>query len=90
LTFLTVNGKPAATYLNFDYDNRILVYNSGLVPQTYAHLSPGIVLLAFNIQRAIDLGRREFDFLRGNEEYKYRMGGIDRPVMMLEAELQRC
>src|SRR5262249_42511200 len=29
LTFLTVNGKAAATYLNFDYDNRILVYNSG-------------------------------------------------------------
>ena len=86
LSFLTVNGKPAAAYLNFDYDNRILVYNSGLVPQTYAHLSPGIVLLAYNIQHAIEHGKREFDFLRGNEEYKYRMGGKDRPVMMLEAQ----
>jgi CelD/BcsL family acetyltransferase involved in cellulose biosynthesis len=85
LTFLTVNGEPAAGYLNFDYNGRILVYNSGLLPDIYAHLSPGIVLLTYNIQYAIEHGRRAFDFLRGNEEYKYRMGGKDQPVMALEA-----
>ncbi len=85
LSFLTVNGNAIATYLNFDYDNRILVYNSGLLPETYAYLSPGIVLLAYNIQRAIVLHRSEFDFLQGNEDYKYRMGGQDRAVKMLEA-----
>ena len=85
LSFLTVNDEPAAAYLCFDYDNRILVYNSGLVPQTFAHLSPGIVLLAYLIRHAIDSGRSAFDFLRGNEEYKYRMGGHDHPVMLLEA-----
>ncbi len=85
LSFLTVNGVPAAGYMNFDYGNRILVYNSGLLPDTYSHLSPGIVLLAYNIQHAIEMGRQAFDFLRGNEEYKYRMGGIDHPVMALEA-----
>ncbi len=85
LSFLTVNGTPVATYLNFDYDNRILVYNSGLLPEAYGHLSPGIVLLTYNIQHAIELGRTAFDFLRGNEEYKYRMGGHDRLVMFMEA-----
>jgi len=85
LSFLTVNGNAVATYLNFDYDNRILVYNSGLLPETYAYLSPGIVLLCYNIQHAIARHRSEFDFLQGNEEYKYRMGGQDRAVKMLEA-----
>ncbi len=87
LAFLTAGGVPIASYLNFDYDNRILVYNSGLQPEGYAHLSGGIVLLLHLIRHAIECGRREFDFLRGNEEYKYRMGGKDRPVIEIQARL---
>ncbi len=86
LAFLTVDGDPAAAYLNFDYDNRVLVYNSGLYPEKYGYLSVGIVLLLHLIEHAIEQGRSEFDFLRGNEEYKYRMGGKDRPVMEIQAE----
>jgi CelD/BcsL family acetyltransferase involved in cellulose biosynthesis len=86
LIFLTVDGVPAATYFNFDYNNRILVYNSGLMPDEYAYLSPGIVLLTYNIQYAIAEGKQVFDFLQGNEDYKYRMGAHeDREVLMLEA-----
>ncbi len=86
LSFLTINGIPAASYLNFDYDGRILVYNSGLLPEQYGHLSPGIVLLAYNIEHAIDTGHTVFDFLRGNETYKYRMGAQDTRVFMLRAQ----
>ena len=85
LSFLTVNGQAAAAYLNFDFNNRILVYNSGLLPQSYSHLSLGIILLCYNIQTAIAHHREEIDFLQGNESYKYRMGAQDRSVMMLEA-----
>src|SRR5258707_33767 len=60
LSFLTVNGQPAAAYLNFDYNNRILVYNSGLLSTEFAHLSPGIVLLTYIIQYAIAQGRTVF------------------------------
>lgn len=84
LSFLTIGGEAAASYLNFDYNRRILVYNSGLL-QDYGHLSPGIVLLAYNIRHAIESGHDEFDFLRGNETYKYRMGGRDLAVYMLIA-----
>jgi CelD/BcsL family acetyltransferase involved in cellulose biosynthesis len=86
LNFLTIGGKVAATYMNFDYDNQILVYNSGLAPSEYGHLSPGIVLLCHNIRHAIETGHSAFDFLRGNESYKYRMGGKDHPVYMLRAD----
>lgn len=86
LSFLNINGVAAATYLSFDYNGHILVYNSGLLPGEYGHLSPGIVLLAHNIRYAIETGHKVFDFLRGSENYKYRMGGKDRPVFMLKAQ----
>ncbi|MBN1963627.1 MAG: GNAT family N-acetyltransferase [Anaerolineae bacterium] len=85
LTFLTVNSDPAATYLNFDYNNRVLVYNSGQDVTQYGALSPGIVLLAHTIRHAIDSGREVFDFLRGNEPYKYQMGGQDTQIHELTA-----
>jgi CelD/BcsL family acetyltransferase involved in cellulose biosynthesis len=85
LNFLEVNGEPAAAYINFDYDNRILVYNSGLDPKKAAALSPGIVLLAYNIEHAIEQKREVFDFLRGNEEYKYRAGGQNTEIYKLTA-----
>jgi CelD/BcsL family acetyltransferase involved in cellulose biosynthesis len=88
LAFLCVEDQPAATYLNFDYDARVLVYNSGLAPEAYGHLSAGIVLLAYLIEHAIETDRHVFDFLRGNETYKYRMGAVDTRVYKLKARLK--
>ncbi len=82
LAFLDVGGVPAAAYWNFDYRNRLWVYNSGLNP-AYASLSPGWVLLAKLIQWAIEHGRREIDLLRGDESYKFRLGGVERWVCRL-------
>ena len=86
MNFLTVGEERVASYINFIYDNRVLVYNSGLDHEAYGQLSPGIVLLAFNIQYAIEHGYSEFDFLRGDEIYKYRMGGQDTAVMNIKAQ----
>lgn len=83
LAFMTVEGVPAAAYLNFVYNNHVLVYNSGLNPGEHGHLSPGIVLLARLIEQAINEERCLFDFLRGDEQYKYDMGGQDTSVFQL-------
>jgi len=88
LAILTVNGEAAAAYISFDYQNRIGLYNSGLLPQSYSHLSTGIVLLTYIIRHAIEQGKTVFDFLRGNEDYKYRMGAQDTVVMELRATLK--
>ncbi len=77
LAFLEIEDKKAAAYLNFDCGNRIWVYNSGINPE-FNPYSPGWVLLSYLIQWAIDHHRQTFDFMRGNEDYKYRFGGIDR------------
>lgn len=85
LAFMDVAGDPVAAYVNFDYNNRIWVYNSGLNPDKAAALSPGIVLLARLVDHAIQEGREDFDFLRGDETYKYRMGGKDTEIFNLKA-----
>lgn len=76
LAFLEINGRRAAAYLNFDYLNRIWVYNSGFSREFNA-FSPGWVLLGHLLQWANEHGRSAFDFLRGEEEYKYRFGALD-------------
>lgn len=74
LSFLDVGSRHAAGYLSFDYGNRLWVYNSG-VNAAYLSLSPGWVLLGHMIRWAIENDRHEFDFLRGDEKYKYQLGG---------------
>ena len=76
LAFLEVEEQKAAGYLNFDYLDRIWVYNSGF-SRRFMDLSAGWVLLGYLLQWANENKRSEFDFMRGNEDYKYRFGGVD-------------
>jgi CelD/BcsL family acetyltransferase involved in cellulose biosynthesis len=80
LSFLEVGGEKAAGYLNFDYAGRIWVYNSG-IDFKFGDLSPGWVLLGYLLQWANENKRQSFDFMRGDESYKYRFGAIDRFVV---------
>ena len=80
LAFLEADGQKAAGYLNFDYLNHIWVYNSGL-ERRFTDLSAGWVLLAYLLQWANENKRPEFDFMRGNEDYKYRFGAVDKFVV---------
>ena len=81
LCFLSINGEKAAALYAFEYDRRFLLYNSGYDPDAHSQFSPGWVLLAYSIQYAIAAGCRLFDFMQGNEEYKYRFGSQDYKVM---------
>jgi len=80
LAFLEISGVRVAASLNFDYRNKLWGYNSG-VSREHMELSPGWVLLAHTIQWCCENGRYEFDFMRGDEDYKYRFGGVNRYVM---------
>ena len=80
LGFLEVDGVRAAASLNFDYNNKLWGYNSG-VSRDHMEFSPGWVLLGHTIQWCCENGRAEFDFMRGDEEYKYRFGGVNKYVM---------
>jgi hypothetical protein len=73
LAILEVAGLPAAAYFSFNYRDRIYLYNSGYDPE-FASYSAGIALLAYRIHKAIKQGCKYFDFLRGDEPYKYGFG----------------
>ncbi len=83
LEFLDVNGERAAAVFNFLYANQVLVYNSGYDPDQYGALSPGVALFALSIREAIQAKRSVYDFLRGDEEYKYRFGASNTHVYEL-------
>ena len=85
LGFLEINGVKTAASLNFDYNNKLWGYNSG-VSRAHMELSPGWVLLSHTIQWCCENKRSEFDFMRGDEEYKYRFGGVNRFVMRVRLE----
>jgi CelD/BcsL family acetyltransferase involved in cellulose biosynthesis len=80
LAFLEINGGKAAGQLNFDFNNHIWVYNSGM-DFKYREYSPGWVLLGYLLRWANEQGRAAYDFMRGDEDYKYRFGGVDRYVV---------
>lgn len=84
LFFIELNGVVAAALLCFDYDNQFLLYNSGYDPEQFAYLSPGNVLISYTIEEAIRLGRSRYDFLRGDEVYKFRFGAEAEPVYDVE------
>ena len=84
LPFLRVEEKEVAGYFSFRYRGVEYVYNSGYDPE-YGRLSPGIVLAACCIRRAIEGGMKIFHFLRGQEDYKYRLGGLEEKIFRVRA-----
>jgi len=80
LAFLEADGQRIAANLNFDYNNKLWGYNAG-VNRAFMELSPGWVLLGYVLQWACENNRSEFDFMRGDEEYKYRFGAVNHYVM---------
>ncbi|HET7677505.1 MAG TPA: GNAT family N-acetyltransferase, partial [Candidatus Limnocylindrales bacterium] len=68
--------------LGFDDGTTTYFYNAGMNPQARS-LSPGVAGAAFYLRDRIAAGRRRFDFLRGDEPYKYEWGAVDEPVFRL-------
>ena len=68
---LRVDGRTVASLYGFAYGGRFFYYQMGTDPR-YSNESVGLVLLSGVIQEAIREGLKEFDFLRGDAEYKRR------------------
>jgi len=84
LCFLEVDGEKMATSLSFVCREVRYLYNSGYNP-AQSRLSVGLLNHALAIKSSIEEGHRIFDFMRGDESYKYHLGGIDRQIFALTA-----
>lgn len=82
LAQLSLDGRDAAMILYFENDATVFLYNSGYDPE-FARLAVGLLSKALAIQHAIESGKRLFDFLRGEEEYKRHLGGVPLEVLRL-------
>lgn len=76
---LEIDGIVAAAILYFDYNGRIWLYNSGYLPE-YSDLSAGLISKILCLKENIEKGRQVFDFMKGQEVYKSRLGGKGIPV----------
>jgi len=82
LDFLTIGGRRIAAGVILDDGRTVYYYNAGVEPEA-RELSPGVVMVAEYVKKAIALGRRRIDFMRGDEPYKYGWGAMDEPIERL-------
>jgi CelD/BcsL family acetyltransferase involved in cellulose biosynthesis len=82
LTSLMVGGRRIASGIHFETDDALLYYNAGIDPDA-RELSPGVLMIHAYMRRALERGLRRFDFLRGDESYKYDWGAVDEPIQRI-------
>jgi CelD/BcsL family acetyltransferase involved in cellulose biosynthesis len=82
LSTLSLDGQAIAMVWLFEDGGAFYLYNSGYDP-AFAPLAAGLLSKALAIREACALGKRHFDFLRGEEDYKRRLGGADRELVTL-------
>ena len=81
LNFIEINNDLVSTSFTFKNDKKLFVYNSGFNNE-YAEYSVGLMNHVYNIKDNIG-SYTNIDFLRGNEEYKYRIGCKDKNLLTI-------
>jgi CelD/BcsL family acetyltransferase involved in cellulose biosynthesis len=69
-----LDSRPIGAIFSFSAYQHIYLYNMGYDPE-FISLSPGIITIALDIKEAINEKAQFYHFLRGNEKYKYNLGG---------------
>ena len=76
---LSVNGRLLAMLYGFQYNNKFYYYQSGFDPDpTWKAFSPGRIIVNLTIESAMEEGLQEYDFLRGDEPYKFHWAKMSR------------
>ncbi len=79
LGILELDTLPVAMVICFNYNDCMYLYNSAYNPQ-YNSLSVGLLCKVLCIKESIREGKKRFDFLKGDETYKYHLGGGEVPL----------
>ena len=87
LFILELDAIPAAAAMCFDYNSTTYLYNSGY-DHRFSSLSVGVLCKALSIKDSIQRGRKNYDFLKGDEAYKHRLGGKEVPLYRCQIRLK--
>jgi len=71
LYFLTVDGELASAMYGFEYHERFYAYLVGWNPDYYQY-SIGNLMTMMLLEKLTDQGFNEFDFMKGNEPWKFQ------------------
>lgn len=77
LYLLTLNDEPIAVEYGFEYERKIYSVLSGFDP-SYAKYSVGNLRFLKIIERSINRGLEEYDFMKGDEAYKFEWASENR------------
>lgn len=80
---LWIGGAVGASLFGYQDDEGYYLYNSAYDP-SMGELSPGIVLVTEVISMLGESRVPRFDFLKGDEGYKARLGAVPRPLYTVE------
>jgi len=80
---LSSEDRTIASLFGFEDQDTYYLYNSAYDPE-FRDASPGMVLLAETIDRVGRAGLTRFDFLKGGEDYKFRLGARRRQLYRIE------
>lgn len=86
---LQASGRPLASAIMLRQRNTDCIYNMAYdmsLAEEYVGSAPGVVLVSYLVERSLDHGRR-FDFLKGTQDYKLRLGGV--PVDLIGVTIKR-
>jgi len=81
---LQCENKTVAALYCFLYDNRLMYYQAGF-DIDYENQSVGLILMGMVLQYCFEQGYKEFDFLRGQEEYKFHWTKQTRQTVACDA-----
>lgn len=86
LLLLKVGERTAGATFAFTNSSTMFLYNSGFDETNFS--GAGFYLKVMGIKRAIEGGKQEYNFLQGNERYKYELGGQDFGVFSINYNLK--
>lgn len=86
LGMLKIEGTLVAMFLGFNYHDALYLYNNGYNP-AYSEFSVGLLAKVFGIRESIRQGLKKWNFLKGNEPYKYELGGKAIPLYSCQINL---
>jgi len=76
---IELDAQIMAMTIGFDYDDSHYLYNSAYDPQ-FDYLSVGLLCKVLCLKESIEKGKKKWDFLKGDEKYKYQLGGREVPL----------
>ena len=81
LFFLELDARPIAATMCFNYHSTMYLYNNGY-DKRFGSLSVGLLSKVLSIKESIQSGKKTYDFLKGAEVYKKRLGG--QPIQLYQ------